>query len=158
MENPSVCGKEIALVLPPTKCNEYSQLLNTDIQNNRVPAVISIGKEIYQFYETTLEFHMTGFVSGNILKKVSGIKQSGIWVWWNEWLGKFDDRNQSRSVVHGTSTREQPTKAKVDGNIILIFGLVCAGLALSGLMFIMEKINACLRQRDCKHHTLDIKQ
>lgn len=118
------CNK-VAVILPEFMCNKFYQI----VKKNKKSAHVFVGKESYS--EIDWAFTLKGMLSKNLLQRVKGIHEAGIWERW------------SKLVRGGSSTpnhfgKQEVNAASVDGNVVLIFLLWCVGIAGALTSFLLE--------------------
>lgn len=121
------CGNSAAL-LPHSLALEQIKNLST----KHVKGISYKGKEAW--FASDIEITLNGFVTRNNLIRIDGLRQSGIWQWWEENLtsmGRYleDHKCSTRSWIH------RPT---MDGNILVIFTVWLIGLGVAIMKFICE--------------------
>ncbi|CAL8121398.1 unnamed protein product [Orchesella dallaii] len=111
-----------ALVLPQHLCMKHAHRLQRLRRDD-----VSVGEETYvnRLYTFSLIYRIPSF----IIKRLGGTKQSGIWEWWLKLLKGSDKLYQPHKVL---------TKPNLDGNVLVIFALLCIGLCVASACFLLE--------------------
>ncbi|CAL8121402.1 unnamed protein product [Orchesella dallaii] len=111
-----------ALVLPQHLCMKHAHRLQRLGKED-----VFIGEETYvnQLYTYALIYRIPSF----IVKRLSGTKEAGIWEWWMKLLKGSDAVRQYPKA---------PTKPNLDGNVLVIFSLLCIGLCVASTCFLLE--------------------
>ncbi len=74
-------------------------------------------------------------VNPQILRRIQGLFNAGIWDWWTKILVDFMPRIQGGFLKDGI----QPVKASdMDGNIVVVFVIYCVGILTGILVLIAE--------------------
>lgn len=89
-----------------------------------------IGKESYTNFSTA--YSVRGFVSIPLRKKLSGLVAGGVW----EWFGRFIE--SVYSTANSEDETDPPMKPTLEGNVMVIFYILIAGLTVSTCSFIVE--------------------
>ncbi|CAL8121436.1 unnamed protein product [Orchesella dallaii] len=111
-----------ALLLPQHLCMKHAHRLQRLKKDD-----VFVGKEAYvnNLYTFTLTYRKPSF----IIKRLSGTKESGIWEWWLKLAKGGYKLYQTRKVL---------TKPNLDGNVLVIFSLLCIGLVVACAIFVLE--------------------
>ncbi|CAL8121440.1 unnamed protein product [Orchesella dallaii] len=111
-----------ALVLPQHLCMKHAYRLQRLKRDD-----VFVGEETYvnNLYTFSLTYRIPSF----IIKRLSGSKESGIWEWWLKLAKGGYKLYQTRKVL---------TKPNLDGNVLVIFSLLCIGLVVACAILVLE--------------------
>ncbi|CAL8131069.1 unnamed protein product [Orchesella dallaii] len=115
----------VAMVLPELLCNQYLRMLRKYGFKHS-----SIGKET--LYEHGIAFDPNGWMSNQLIRRINGFQGSGIW---NRMYGIYKASRQ----IHFNSMMAHQERPAMEGNVVVIFVVLCTGYVVSGLSFIWEK-------------------
>ncbi|CAL8121474.1 unnamed protein product [Orchesella dallaii] len=115
------CNKT-ALVLPQHLCMKHAHRLQRLGKDD-----VFIGEETYVKHLYT--YYLIHRIPSFIIKRLSGTKESGIWEWWLKLLKGSDTLYQGHKVLK---------KPNLDGNVLVIFSLLCIGLCVASVIFVVE--------------------
>lgn len=122
------CNKT-ALILRSNEATSYSRIL-TSAKGNA-------GREVY--FKQYLMFELKGFLNPPLLSRLSSLKESGILEWWESVIDQISIIKFERNMTTDYSVSEHhPSGTSMEGNIIVVFSVLGAGLLLGCTGFILE--------------------
>lgn len=137
------CSKA-ALILPEHECVNYAKRLRVNENQH-----FTIGKVFYP--AKPMGLYLEGLIPPVIIKRFKGMEVSGIWEWHLASARKLPDFIKKRPDV-------KPTKAKMAGNILVIFFVLPVGFFISGAVFGFElslrKLVQNAKSKSCQRVTL----
>lgn len=116
--------ERVALVLPSDLGYKYVKSLEKEGFG-----IVYQGVETY--YEVNIAFVLKGFVPQYLVQRIKYAEWCGLW---KRWQNLF----QKKFLQKSEQSRERLTKPGMDGNVVVLFVLLGAGLVLSVLCFGME--------------------
>lgn len=117
------CDKA-ALIMPEYVCANYAKRLRISKQQ-----FISVGKEL--FPSASYGEYLSGLIPPVVIKRIRGIEVSGI-LNWNPLIIDKWKKYQSSTIS------SMPTRAKISGNILVIFIMLSGGLLIGTFSFFLE--------------------
>ncbi|CAL8131102.1 unnamed protein product [Orchesella dallaii] len=115
----------VAMVLPELLCNQYLLMLRKYGFKHS-----SIGKET--LYEDGIAYSPSGWMSNQLIRRINGFQGSGIW---NRMYGIYKASRQ----IHMNSREVHQERPGLEGNVIVIFVVLCAGYVVSCLSVMLNE-------------------
>jgi len=115
-----------ALVLPDYRTNQLALNLTTNLAS---ATDVYVGKDI--LYERGFLVKLYGYITTNMMKRVEGMMESGIWTFWMQVF-------RNGAVYQQDGSGYELKKPTMSGNIFVLYVLLFFGLGLATVILIVE--------------------